>query len=64
MHVTIAAEGAYLTLHQNDRATRYHAIWLRDNSPDPETRAAGNGQRLIALRDIPNRYAYSSRIHQ
>jgi gamma-butyrobetaine dioxygenase len=53
MHVTIATEGAYLTLHQNDRATRYHAIWLRDNSPDPKTRAAGNGQRLIALRDIP-----------
>ena len=32
---------------------RFHAIWLRDNALDPETRAPGNGQRLIALRDIP-----------
>jgi len=33
--------------------TRFHAIWLRDNAPDAETRDPGNGQRLIALRDIP-----------
>ncbi|MEM7462772.1 MAG: gamma-butyrobetaine hydroxylase-like domain-containing protein [Pseudomonadota bacterium] len=32
---------------------RFHAIWLRDNSSDPETRSSGNGQRLISLRDIP-----------
>lgn len=32
---------------------RFHAIWLRDNAPDPETRDPGNGQRLIALGDIP-----------
>ena len=32
---------------------RFHAIWLRDNAPDAETRDVGNGQRLIALRDIP-----------
>lgn len=32
---------------------RFHAIWLRDNAPDPETRSPGNGQKLIALRDIP-----------
>ncbi len=32
---------------------RFHAIWLRDNAPDDETRDPGNGQRLIALRDIP-----------
>lgn len=32
---------------------RFHAIWLRDNAWDAETRAPGNGQRLIALRDIP-----------
>lgn len=32
---------------------RFHAIWLRDNAPDSETRDPGNGQRLIALRDIP-----------
>ena len=32
---------------------RFHAIWLRDNAQDEQTRAPGNGQRLIALRDIP-----------
>ncbi len=32
---------------------RFHAIWLRDNALDPETRAPENGQRLIALQDIP-----------
>ncbi|MHA1570752.1 MAG: 2-trimethylaminoethylphosphonate dioxygenase, partial [Alphaproteobacteria bacterium] len=32
---------------------RFHAVWLRDNAWDGETRAVGNGQRLIALRDIP-----------
>jgi len=32
---------------------RFHAIWLRDNAWDPETRAAGNGQRLLTLSDIP-----------
>lgn len=32
---------------------RFHAIWLRDNAQDPETRDAGSGQRLITLGDIP-----------
>ena len=32
---------------------RFHAIWLRDNAPDPETRSSGNGQRLITIQDIP-----------
>lgn len=34
---------------------RFHAIWLRDNALDPQTRAPGNGQRLIAIGDIPPR---------
>jgi len=33
--------------------SRFHAIWLRDNALDPETRDPNNGQRLIALNDIP-----------
>ncbi len=45
--------GEHLTLNTARTAYRFHAIWLRDNAPDPETRSAGNGQRLIALRDIP-----------
>ena len=32
---------------------RFHAIWLRDNAWDCETRSAVNGQRLITLADIP-----------
>lgn len=50
--VTIDPSGTYLTL-TSDRQRRFHAIWLRDNAPDAETRAPGNGQRLIAIRDIP-----------
>ena len=33
--------------------TRFHAVWLRDNALDPETRDASNGQRLITIGDIP-----------
>jgi gamma-butyrobetaine dioxygenase len=32
---------------------RFHAIWLRDNAWDEQTRSPGNGQRLITLGDIP-----------
>ncbi len=37
----------------NGTQSRFHAIWLRDNALDPETRASGNGQRLITIGDIP-----------
>jgi gamma-butyrobetaine dioxygenase len=46
--------GNFLTLTLGANSPkRFHAIWLRDNSWDETTRSAGNGQRLIALRDIP-----------
>ncbi|MEM7318467.1 MAG: TauD/TfdA family dioxygenase [Pseudomonadota bacterium] len=35
------------------QVARFHAVWLRDNALDPDTRSAGNGQRLITLADIP-----------
>ncbi|SEC22001.1 gamma-butyrobetaine dioxygenase [Rhizobiales bacterium GAS191] len=35
------------------QASRFHALWLRDNALDPKTRSAGNGQRLITVLDIP-----------
>ncbi|WP_434054928.1 MAG: TauD/TfdA family dioxygenase [Roseibium sp.] len=54
MHTTLSQDGAVLTLHSDGGSTRFHAIWLRDNAQDAGTRAAGNGQRLIALRDIPS----------
>ena len=34
-------------------SARFHALWLRDNALDPETRSPGNGQRLITVLDIP-----------
>ena len=36
---------------------RFHAIWLRDNAQDAQTRDPGNGQRLISLADIPTEIA-------
>ena len=51
--VSIDPSGQFLTLDNGDAAHRFHAIWLRDNAPDPETKSAGSGQRLLALRDIP-----------
>ena len=37
------------------QASRFHALWLRDNALDSATRSPENGQRLIALRDIPSK---------
>ena len=31
----------------SDTPVKFHAIWLRDNAWDGETRAPGNGQRLV-----------------
>lgn len=42
-----------LTTSPGGAAQRFHAIWLRDNAQDETTRSPTNGQRLIALRDIP-----------
>ena len=45
--------GQVLTLTTPNGPLRFHAMWLRDNSWDPETRAAGNGQRLLSLGELP-----------
>ncbi|MCW3780257.1 2-trimethylaminoethylphosphonate dioxygenase [Defluviimonas salinarum] len=59
--VTIAADARSIALSAGTTApVRFHAIWLRDNAWDPETRSPGNGQRLIALRDIPADTAIAS----
>ncbi len=41
-------------------SARFHAIWLRDNALDPDTRAPGNGQRLITIGDIPENTSVSA----
>lgn len=51
--VKVSDDGATMAVTTGDFTARFHAIWLRDNAHDPETRDPGNGQRLIALRDIP-----------
>ena len=52
--VTVQQDGGMLMLDGGDGGLlRFHAIWLRDNAWDSATRSPGNGQRLIALRDIP-----------
>lgn len=53
MRVTVAPNGQHLTADIGGNRLRFHAIWLRDNALDPDTRAPGNGQRLITLADIP-----------
>lgn len=53
LSVTVDPSGAFLTLATKAGTRRFHAIWLRDNAGDPQTRSPDNGQRLIALRDIP-----------
>lgn len=50
--VTVGCDGAWLALEMAGETRRFHAIWLRDNAGDPQTRSPANGQRLIALRDI------------
>ena len=52
-HATLSPDGRILTLTTKAQTARFHAIWLRDNAWDAGTRAPGNGQRLITLREIP-----------
>jgi len=63
--VTVSDDGGVLTLQAGNSASlRFHAIWLRDNAWDAATRAPGNGQRLIALRDIPRDTRITSAVIQ
>jgi [2-(trimethylamino)ethyl]phosphonate dioxygenase len=52
--VNIIEKGRVLAITFPDGNTsRFHAVWLRDNALDPETRSPGNGQRLITILDQP-----------
>lgn len=52
--VTLLDDGHAIHLAwANGQSARFHAVWLRDNALDPETRDAKNGQRLITLLDYP-----------
>ncbi|UTW13669.1 2-trimethylaminoethylphosphonate dioxygenase [Marinobacterium rhizophilum] len=51
--ISIQQEGRALEIEVQGRVVRFHAIWLRDNAWDDQTRSPGNGQKLIRLSDIP-----------
>ena len=38
---------------QNGITSRFHAIWLRDNALDEDSRDPGNGQRKVTLTELP-----------
>lgn len=50
---TIEAGEALRLRWQDGAEARFHAVWLRDNALDPETRSPANGQRLVTLLDVP-----------
>ena len=52
--VTVEPGGTVVQLCLGNEIMRFHAIWLRDNAQDDETRDQINGQRLIALKEIPH----------
>jgi len=59
--VNLSKNNDVLTLEaESMQPVRFHAMWLRDNAWDEDTRAAGNGQRLVALRDLPKNVTVST----
>jgi gamma-butyrobetaine dioxygenase len=61
MHAEIIDDGRAISVRwPSAEIARFHAIWLRDNAPDPETRDPGNGQRLITLADLPTDISITS----
>lgn len=46
-------EGRAVELSFGAEKARFHALWLRDNALDAQTRSATNGQRLITILDVP-----------
>ena len=53
MGLLITDDRKSLSLELASGIARFHAVWLRDNSLHPDTKSAGNGQRLISLLDQP-----------
>jgi gamma-butyrobetaine dioxygenase len=50
----IEEEGRAVRLRWADgAAARFHAVWLRDNCQDPQSRHPGSGQRLFDILDLP-----------
>ncbi len=59
--VDIANGGKAVAIkNRENQTTRFHSFWLRDNSPDADTRDASNGQRLITLGSLPDNLTVSA----
>lgn len=56
----LSADGRQIEIQTQDACARFHAIWLRDNAMDSETRSEGNGQRLITLDQVPETTSMSA----
>ncbi len=52
--ISLSPDGHILSLQTAKASARFHAIWLRHNAFDPDTRDPNNGQRLITLADLPD----------
>ena len=52
--------GKILVVKANNKVTRFHSIWLRDNSRDETTLSPQNQQKLITVNDIPKSLKISS----
>ncbi|MEM9329927.1 MAG: TauD/TfdA family dioxygenase [Pseudomonadota bacterium] len=50
---TVAEGGKQISIRDGQSIIRFHAMWLRDNARDDQTRSPENGQRLITLGEIP-----------
>jgi len=49
---SLSEDGQELALTNNSQTTRFHAIWLRDNAQDENTRSTVNGQKLITINEL------------
>ncbi|GEK47256.1 gamma-butyrobetaine hydroxylase [Bisbaumannia pacifica] len=52
-HVRLRAQGQRLVLDHRDQSREFTALWLRERSPDPQTRDPRTGQRLIEAAELP-----------
>ena len=52
--------GKVISIQWPDQTLRFHAIWLRDNGQDENTKNLANLQKLITIQDIPPSTVVSS----
>jgi gamma-butyrobetaine hydroxylase len=51
--VDIIDDGKIIAIQWPDQTLRFHAIWLRDNGQDENTKNLANFQKLFTIQDIP-----------